>query len=164
MKVLYVASEAVPFVKTGGLADVAGSLPKALKEQGVDVRVILPKSSKIGEKYRDEMEHVYDGTVQFRERTEHFGIDKYEFDGVIYYFVDNEEYFYHDGKHGYNGGAERYSFFSRVFFKCLPIIDFWPDYINALDWHASLSTALFKIEHQGDERYEKIKTLYTMAI
>lgn len=63
IKVLYVASEAVPFVKTGGLADVAGSLPKALKEQGVDVRVILPKFSKIGEKYRDAMEHVYDGTI-----------------------------------------------------------------------------------------------------
>ena len=164
MKVLYVASEAVPFVKTGGLADVAGSLPKALKEQGADVRVILPKSSKIGEKYLDEMEHVYDGTVQFRNRTEHFGIDKYELDGVIYYFVDHKEYFYHDGRHGYVKGSERFSFFTRVFLKCLPIIDFWPDYINALDWHASLSAALFRIEHHGDESYEKIKTLYTITV
>ena len=114
MKVLYVASEAVPFIKTGGLADVAGSLPKALKAQGVDVRVILPKFSKIGEKYREGMEHVYDGTIPVSWRTKYIGIDKYELDGVIYYFVDNEEYFAREGLYGYDDDAERYSFFSRI--------------------------------------------------
>ena len=162
MKVLYVASEAVPFVKTGGLADVAGSLPKALKEQGVDVRVILPKFSKIGEKYRDEMEHVYDGTIPVSWRTKYVGIDKYELDGVIYYFVDNEEYFYRDGLYGYDDDAERYSFFCRAVLNCLPAIDFFPDVINANDWHAGLVPVLLKLEHQGDERYEAIKTIYTI--
>ena len=162
MKVLYVASEAVPFVKTGGLADVAGSLPKALKEQGVDVRVILPKFSKIGEKYREGMEHVYDGTIPVSWRTKYVGIDKYELDGVPYYFVDNEEYFAREGLYGYDDDAERYSFFSRAILNCLPAIDFWPDVINANDWHAGLVPVLLKLEHQGDERYEKIKTLYTI--
>lgn len=162
MKVLYVASEAVPFVKTGGLADVAGSLPKALKEQGVDVRVILPKFSKISEEFRDKMEHIYDGTINVSWRTKFVGIDKYELDGVIYYFVDNEEYYYRDGVYGYDDDAERFSFFCRAVLNCLPAIDFFPDVINSNDWHAGLVSVLLKLEHQGDPRYEKIKTLYTI--
>ncbi len=162
MKVLYVASEAVPFVKTGGLADVAGSLPKELKKQGVDVRVILPKFSKIPEEYRDKMEHVYDGTIYVSWREKFVGIDKYELDGVIYYFVDNVEYFYRDGVYGYDDDAERFSFFCRAVLNCLPAIDFFPDVINSNDWHAGLISVLLKLEHRGDERYEKIKTLYTI--
>ena len=162
MKVLYVASEAVPFVKTGGLADVAGSLPQALKEQGVDVRVILPKFSKISEEYRDKMEHIYDGTINVSWRTKFVGIDKYELDGVIYYFVDNEEYYYREGVYGYDDDAERFSFFCRAVLNCLPAIDFFPDVINANDWHAGLVPVLLKLEHNGDERYDKIKTIYTI--
>ncbi|MBR3777122.1 MAG: glycogen/starch/alpha-glucan phosphorylase, partial [Kiritimatiellae bacterium] len=162
MKVLYVASEAVPFIKTGGLADVAGSLPKALKEQGVDVRVILPKFGKISEKYRDAMEHVYDGTIPVSWRTKYVGIDKYELEGVTYYFVDNEEYFSREGLYGYDDDAERYSFLCRAILNCLPAIDFFPDVINANDWHAGLVPVLLKLEHQGDARYEKIKTIYTI--
>ena len=89
MKVLYVASEAVPFCKTGGLADVAGSLPKALKAQGIDVRVVIPKFSAIKEEFRNNMEHVYSGSVPVSWRTKFVGIDKYELDGVTYYFIDN---------------------------------------------------------------------------
>lgn len=85
MKVLYVASEAVPFAKTGGLADVAGSLPKALKAEGVDVRVIMPKFGKIPEKFRDAMEHVYDGEIPVAWRSKFVGLDKLEHDGVTYY-------------------------------------------------------------------------------
>ncbi len=162
MKVLYVASEAVPFVKTGGLADVAGSLPRALKDQGVDVRVILPKFSKISEEYRDKMEHIYDGTINVSWRTKFVGIDKYELDGVIYYFVDNEEYYYRDGVYGYDDDAERFSFFCRAVLNCLPALDFFPDVINANDWHAGLVPVLLKLEHNGDERYDNIKTLYTI--
>ena len=162
MKVLYVASEANPFVKTGGLADVAGSLPKALKQQGVDVRVILPKFSKISEEYRNKMEHVYDGTIPVSWRTKYVGIDKYEIDGVTFYFVDNEEYFYRDGLYGYDDDAERFSFFCRAILNCLPAIDFFPDVINCNDWQSALIPVFLKLEHQGDERYEKIKTLYTI--
>ncbi len=162
MKVLYVASEAVPFCKTGGLADVAGSLPKALKAQGIDVRVVIPKFSAIKEEFRNNMEHVYSGSVPVSWRTKFVGIDKYELDGVTYYFVDNEEYFYRDGFYGYDDDAERFSFFCRAILNCLEAIDFWPDVINANDWHAALIPVLLKLEHQGDSRYEKIKTIFTI--
>ena len=100
MKVLYVASEAVPFVKTGGLADVAGSLPAALVKDGVDCRVILPKYGAISEEIRNSMEHVYDGILNVAWRDKFVGIDKYVLDGVTYYFVDNEEYFNREGFYG----------------------------------------------------------------
>ena len=162
MKVLYVASEAVPFCKTGGLADVAGTLPKALKDQGIDVRVILPKFGAIKEEFLQNMEHVYDGTVPVSWRNKYVGIDKYVLDGVTYYFVDNQEYFYREGFYGYDDDAERFSFFSRAILNCLEAIDFWPDVINANDWHAALVPVLLKLEHQGDERYAKIKTIFTI--
>ena len=162
MKVLYVASEAVPFCKTGGLADVAGTLPKALKDQGIDVRVIMPKFRGIGEQFRDNMEHIYSGSINVSWRTKFMGIDKYELDGITYYFVDNEEYFYRDGYYGYDDDAERFSFFSRAVLSCLDAIDFWPDVINANDWHAALIPVFLKLEHQGDDRYAKIKTIFTI--
>jgi starch synthase len=159
---LYVAAEAVPFAKTGGLADVAGSLPKALKEDGVDVRVIMPKFGKIPEEYRDKMEHVYDGELNVAWRSKYVGLDKYELDGVTYYFVDNEEYFNREGFYGYDDDAERFSFFCRAVLNLLPAMDFWPDVINTNDWHAGLVNVFLKLEHMGDERYEKIKTVYTI--
>ena len=162
MKVLYVASEAVPFAKTGGLADVAGSLPKALQAEGVDVRVIMPKFGKIPEKFRNAMEHVYDGEIPVSWRSKYVGLDKIEHDGVIYYFVDNEEYFRREGFYGYGDDAERFSFFCRAVLNLLPAMDFWPDVIHTNDWHSGLVNVLLKLEHQGDERYEKIRTLYTI--
>ena len=162
MKILYVAAEAVPFAKTGGLADVAGSLPKALKADGVDVRVIMPKFGKIPEAYRNAMEHVYDGELPVAWRKKYVGLDKYELDGVTYYFVDNEEYFNREGFYGYDDDAERFSFFSRAVLDLLPAMDFWPDVIHTNDWHAGLVNVFLKLEHMGDARYERIKTVYTI--
>ncbi len=162
MKILYVAAEAVPFAKTGGLADVAGSLPKALKADGVDVRVIMPKFGKIPEAYRNAMEHVYDGELPVAWRKKYVGLDKYELDGVTYYFVDNEEYFNREGFYGYEDDAERFSFFSRAVLDLLPAMDFWPDVIHTNDWHAGLVNVFLKLEHMGDARYERIKTVYTI--
>ena len=162
MKVLYVAAEAVPFAKTGGLADVAGSLPKALKADGMDVRVIMPKYGKIPEEYREKMEHIYDGTIPVYWRNKFVGIDELEYNGVTFYFVDNEEYFNREGFYGYDDDAERLSFFSRAVLNLLPAIDFWPDVIHANDWHTGLVSVLLKLEHAGDERYEKIRTVYTI--
>ena len=162
MKVLYVASEAVPFAKTGGLADVAGSLPKALVGEGVDVRVIMPKFGKIDEKYRNNMEHIYDGTLNVAWREKYVGLDKYELDGVTYYFVDNQEYFDREGFYGYDDDAERFSFFCRAVLNLLPAMDFWPDVIHTNDWHAGLVNVFLKLEHTDDERYQGIKTLYTI--
>ncbi len=162
LKVLYVASEAVPFVKTGGLADVAGSLPKALKKQGVDVRVVMPKYGKIASEYLDKMEHVYDGEFTIAWRTKFLGIDKLEMDGVTFYFIDNQEYFYRDGFYGYGDDAERFAFFSRAVLELLPQVDFWPDVIHTNDWHTALVNVYLRLDHMGDGRYEKIRTVFTI--
>ena len=162
LKVLYVASEAVPFVKTGGLADVAGSLPKALKKQGVDVRVVMPKYGKIAQEYLDKMEHIYDGDFTVSWRTKYLGIDKLELDGVTFYFIDNQEYFYRDGFYGYGDDAERFAFFSRAALEILPQEDFWPDVIHTNDWHTALVNIYLRLDHIGDARYEKIRTVFTI--
>ena len=162
MKVLYVVSEAVPFVKTGGLADVAGSLPKALVAAGVDARVVLPKYSSIPEEYRNKMEHVAHITIPVSWREKYAGVEKLVYDGVTYYFIDNEEYFRRDGMYGYGDDAERFSFFSRAVLNLLPAIDFWPDVINSNDWHAALVNVFLKLEHNGDQRYSNIKTVFSI--
>jgi len=164
MKVLYVASEAVPFCKTGGLADVAGTLPKALKLCGddMDVRVIMPKFGQIPEEYRNNMEHIYDDELNVAWRSKFVGVDKYELDGVIYYFIDNQEYYNREGFYGYDDDAERFSFFCRAVLNLLPAIDFWPDVIHSNDWHAALISVFLKLEHNGDERYDSIKTMFTI--
>ena len=162
LKVLYVASEAVPFTKTGGLADVAGSLPKALKKQGVDVRVVMPKYGKIAQEYLDKMEHIYDGEFTISWRTKFLGIDKLELDGVTFYFIDNQEYFYREGFYGYGDDAERFSFFSRAVLEILPKDDFWPDVIHTNDWHTALVNVYLRLDHIGDERYERIRTVFTI--
>ena len=164
MKVLYVASEAVPFCKTGGLADVAGTLPKALKLCGddMDVRVIMPKFGQIPEEYRNNMEHIYDDELNVSWRSKFVGVDKYELDGVIYYFIDNQEYYNREGFYGYDDDAERFSFFCRAVLNLLPAIDFWPDVIHSNDWHAALISVFLKLEHNGDERYAPIKTMFTI--
>lgn len=162
MKLLYVAAEAVPFAKTGGLADVAGSLPQALQEQGIDVCVIMPKYGQIPEEYRHKMEHVYDGDLPVAWRRKYVGLDKLEHKGVTYYFVDNEEYFNREGFYGYEDDAERFSFFCRAVLNLLPEIGFWPDIIHTNDWHAALVNVFLRLEHIGDERYEKIRTVFTI--
>ena len=162
MKVLYVASEAVPFAKTGGLADVAGSLPKALVDEGVDIRVIMPKFGKISDDFKNNMEHIYDGELNVSWRSKFVGVDKYVLDGVTYYFIDNQEYYNREGFYGYEDDAERFSFFCRAVLNLLPAIDFFPDIIHTNDWHAGLVNVFLKLEHQNDERYQKIKTLYTI--
>ena len=162
MKVLYVAAEAVPFVKTGGLADVAGSLPKELKAEGVDIRVIMPKFGKIPEEYRNAMTHVYDGRLNVAWRDKYVGLDTLEQDGVTFYFVDNEEYFNREGLYGYDDDAERFSFFCRAVLNLLPVLDFWPDVIHTNDWHAALVNVFLKLEHMDDTRYQRIRTLFTI--
>ncbi len=162
MKVLFVASEAVPFIKTGGLADVAGSLPKSLKAEGVDIRVILPKYGSIKEEWTSKMSHVGNITVPVSWRDKYAGVDMIERDGVTYYFLDNEEYFKRDSLYGYFDDAERFAFFSRAVLNVLPMLDFWPDVIHTNDWHAGMVNVFLKLDHIGDERYAGIKTLFSI--
>ena len=102
LKLLYVVSEAAPFIKTGGLGDVAGSFPKAVKGQNIDIRVVMPKYSNIPEQYRSKMQNIYTGTVNVAWREKYVGIEKLEYNGITFYFIDNEEYFKREGCYGGN--------------------------------------------------------------
>ncbi|BFT71528.1 glycogen synthase GlgA [Paenibacillus sp. P36] len=162
MKVLFAASEAVPFIKTGGLADVIGSLPKELIQQGLDVRVILPKYGGIPAKYRDAMTTAVTHDIYVGWRKQYIGIQALQQDGVTFYFVDNEFYFNRSGVYGYGDEAERFAFFCKGVIETLPLLDFQPDVIHCHDWQASMIPVLLKAHYQHLPFYSEIKTLTTV--
>lgn len=162
LKILFVASEAVPFIKTGGLADVAGSLPKALKAQGVDARLIVPKYSDIPETYRNEMKFLHNTTVRVGWRNQYCGVEYLEHNGVPTYFIDNEQYFKRSGLYGYKDDDERFAFFSRAVLDILPQIDFMPDVIHCNDWHTGPVSVYLKLEYQKDPRYQHVRSVFTI--
>lgn len=162
LKVLFVAAEAVPFAKTGGLADVAGSLPKELKAQGVDVRVVMPKYGSIPEKYKKKMKSLLETAVNVSWRSQYCGVQQLDHEGVPVYFVDNEQYFNREGLYGYEDDAERFAFFSRAVLDMLPQIGFIPDIIHCNDWHTGMVSVFLKLEHAKDEQYKNIRTIYTI--
>lgn len=162
MNVLFVASEAVPFIKTGGLADVMGSLPKALAADGVDVRLVIPKYSAIGEQFQAQMEHVVTGTVNLAWRQLYFGVDEVKLDGVTVYFIDNEWYFKRKKLYGYGDDAERFAYFCRAVLTMLPQVGFKPDIIHCNDWHTGLLCVFLKQDFYHDPFYQGIKVIYTI--
>ena len=162
MKVLFAVSECVPFVKSGGLADVAGALPKELNRLGNDVRVILPKYSLIAEKFRDKMVKVDEITVSVGWRQQYCGIETLKYEGITYYFLDHEYYFYRDSLYGHYDDGERFSFFCRGVLDALKAIDFQPDIIHSHDWHAGMINFLLKEEYVQDDYYNQIKTVFTI--
>ncbi|MGN7760143.1 glycogen synthase GlgA [Paenibacillus sp. 22594] len=162
MKVLFAAAEAHPFVKTGGLADVIGALPKALKGAGVDVRVILPKYRGIPEKFVSQMEHVAVLSVPIGWRNQYCGIERLVYDGIPIYFVDNEYYFGRDGIYGYMDDGERFAFFNRAVLECLEVIDFQPDVLHSHDWHAAVIPMLLQGHYRHNPFYKEIRTVFTI--
>ncbi len=163
MKILFAASECVPFIKTGGLADVVGALAPVLAHKGNDVRVILPKYSAIPEKYESKMRHVLDFEVQLGWRKQYCGIEALEADGVTYYFVDNRYYFGRNYVYGTGGDEyERFAFFSRAVLNALPLIPFEPDVIHAHDWQAGMIPALLRIQYGHVGSYARIRTVMTI--
>lgn len=162
MKVLFAASEAVPFIKTGGLADVIGSLPKELIGQGLDVRVILPKYGGISAKYRDAMTTVVKHDIYIGWRKQYIGIEVLQQDGVTFYFVDNEYYFKRPGIYGYGDEAERFGFFCKGVIETLPLLDFQPDVIHCHDWQTGMIPVLLKAHYQHLPFYSEIKTISTV--
>lgn len=159
--ILAVGSECVPFAKTGGLADVLGTLPRELVKLGYDARVMLPLHRIIKEKYGHQMEHVCSFTVLLGQESKFVGIEKLEMGGVTYYFVDNEQFF---GFEIYKGGdleSEQYIFFSRAVLESLPLIGFIPDVIQANDWQAALIPVLIKAQYGGAPQ-GAIKTVFTI--
>ena len=163
MKILFTASESVPFIKTGGLADVVGALAPVLAKEGHDVRVIIPAYSEVLQKWQDQMTHVCDFEVQLGWRRQYCGIEKLERDGVIWYFMDNKYYFGRPYIYGMGGDEyERFGFFCRSVLNMLPLIDFQPEVIHAHDWQSGMIPALLKIQYAHLPFYEKIRTIYTI--
>lgn len=163
MKILFTASECVPFVKTGGLADVVGALAPVLAKQGHDVRVILPMYTAISQKWQNQMEYLLDFEVQLGWRRQYCGVQILKKDGVTYYFLDNKYYFGRPYIYGLGGDEyERYGFFCRACLNVLPLIDFAPDVLHAHDWQSGMIPALLKIQYAHLPFYANIRTMYTI--
>ncbi len=160
--VLFVTAEAVPFVKTGGLADVTGSLPAELAKNGMDVRIILPKYGDIAGHYKDKMEKVGQTTIQLGWRQQFMGIEKIVDRGITYYFVDNEYYFKRKGIYGFFDDAERYAYFCRAVLESIPLLDFVPDVLHCHDWHSGLVSVFLKEQYAHLPLYSKMKTVFTI--
>ncbi|WP_339187258.1 glycogen synthase GlgA [Paenibacillus sp. FSL P2-0121] len=162
MKVLFAAAEAHPFVKTGGLADVIGALPKALKAAGVDVRVILPKYRGIPDKFTAQMEHLTEVYVPIGWRKQYCGIERIIYEGIPVYFIDNEYYFGRDGIYGYMDDGERFAFYNRAVLECLPAIDFQPDVLHCHDWHAAVIPMLLQGHYRHNPFYSEMRSVFTI--
>ena len=163
MKVLYVTSECVPFIKTGGLADVAGSLPAELNRLGADVRVVLPKYRCIDGYWLSRMAHVTDFSVLFGPRSMYCGVETVTDNGVTYYFVDNEEMFSVDAIYG-DGVQEgyRFAFFCRAVAEMLRRLDFVPDVLHLNDWQTGLVAAMLRTQYAGDKRLAAMRILFSI--
>lgn len=163
MKILFCASECVPFCKTGGLADVVGALAPVLAKQGHDVRVMLPLYSAIPDEYVSQMRHVCDFQVDLGWRNQYCGVEALNMDGVTWYFIDNKYYFDRGYIYGLGGDEyERYGFFDRAVLNTLPHIDFHPDVIHCHDWQTGFVPALLKIQYAHLDFYKDIKTIFTI--
>jgi starch synthase len=165
MKIWFASSEVDPFVKTGGLADVAGSLPVALGRMGIDIRVVMPKYGQIAAKYSDRMEFIGSVEVDLTWRRQYCGIFRLVENGVTCYFLDNEYYFHRDWYYGLEDDGERFAFFCRAILDVLPKIGFKPDIIHLNDWQTGL-TSLFLDAHyrqfREDGFYRDIQTVFTI--
>lgn len=160
LKVLFVASEAAPFAKTGGLGDVIGSLPKELRKQDLDVRVIIPKYSGIPLEFSGQMVQKATCIVPVGWRNQYCGLFELSYQGIIWYFLDNEYYFRRDGLYGHYDDAERFAFFCRAVLEALPHMDFVPDIIHCHDWPTGPLAAMLKLQYR--DRYAAVKTVFTI--
>ena len=161
--ILFVASECVPFVKTGGLADVVGSLPKYFNKEEFDVRVIVPKYTAIPEEYRSRMEYVTHFYLELAWRKQYVGILQLELHGVKFYFIDNEFYFCGNGPYGeIYQDIEKFAFFDKAVLSSLPLIGFRPDIIHCHDWQTGLIPVYLHDSFQQDEFFQGIKSIMTI--
>jgi len=163
-KILFAAFEASPFIKTGGLGDVAGALPAHLKNDEFDARVILPLLSSIPEEYRSKMKYMTNYEVQLGWRSQYCGLFSMMKGGVKYYFLDNEHYFKRGQVYGEFDDAERVAFFSKAVLETIRHIagSFAPDIIHANDWHTALIPVYLREQYNGDPLYDRIKTVFTI--
>ena len=162
MKVLYAASEALPFIASGGLADVAGSLPQALRKRLVGCRVVMPLYDGIKQELKDSMKFITNISVPVAWRRQYCGIFEARAGGVIYYLLDNQYYFKRDALYGFYDDAERFAFFARAVLEIIPHIDFKPDIIHCNDWQTALTPLYYSTMYANQPGYENIKTVLTI--
>ncbi|MCR4890050.1 MAG: glycogen synthase GlgA [Ruminococcus sp.] len=162
MKILFAASEAVPYAASGGLADVTGSLPKAISVKGHECAVVIPLYKAISPELRADMEFVTNITVDVSWRKQYCGVYKAERDGITYYFIDNEYYFNRDGMYGFYDDCERFVFFDRAVLEMIRHIDFKPDIISCNDWQTALIPVYFQVYYKYQQGYDNIKTAFTI--
>ncbi len=162
--ILFAGAEVMPFAATGGLGDVLGSLPRELadSEEDSDIRVVMPLYSVIGEEWRHQMQSVAEFDVWVSWRKQYCGVKKLERDGVIYYFIDNQYYFYRDSMYGSFDDGERYAFFCLAVLEMMKALSYFPDILHANDWHTALCPVYLRTLYSLDERYKKIKSVFTI--
>lgn len=164
MQIVFASAECAPFVKTGGLGDVAGSLPAALVRAGAEVIVMVPKYATIKDEYKAQMEHFADFYVNLGWRNEYCGLEKLEHDGVTYMFVDNERYFARDYPYGFFDDGERFAFFSKAITESLQHLPegFECDILHCNDWQTALAPVFLREFYQGLPLYDRVKTVFSI--
>ncbi|MBE6048997.1 MAG: glycogen synthase GlgA [Clostridium sp.] len=163
MKVLFVASEAAPLIKSGGLGDVAGALPKELVRKGIDARVVIPKYKGVNWKLKDKLNFNRWFMINVSWRTRYVGVFEYKYEGVTYYLIDNEAYFNRDGLYGYFDDGERFAYFDRAVLEMLKQIDWQPDIIHCNDWQTGMIPVMLRLEYaRKDLFYAGIRTVYSI--
>ncbi|MBR2847442.1 MAG: glycogen synthase [Clostridia bacterium] len=162
-KILFVASEAAPFVASGGLGDVIGALPAAIMNKSdMDVRVVLPFYRDISEKHMSEIEYLCYTYVSLGWRNQYCGIFRTKYKNVTFYFIDNEYYFKREGCYGHFDDGERFAYFCKSALEILPVIDFFPDVIHAHDWQSALVPIYLRTLFGDNEKYRRIRTAFTI--
>lgn len=164
MQIVFASAECAPFVKTGGLGDVAGSLPAALVRAGAEVIVMVPKYATIKDEYKAQMEHFFDFYVSLGWRNEYCGLEKIEHDGVTYMFIDNERYFARDYPYGFFDDGERFAFFSKAITESLQHLPagFECDILHCNDWQTALAPVFLREFYQGLPLYDRVKTVFSI--
>ncbi len=162
MKILYAASEAAPFIKVGGLGDVAGALPKALCRAGDDCRVILPYYGSIPQHLKDQCRYRTHFYVHSAGENRYCGIFEAKIDGVVYYLLDNEFYFHREKTYGEGDDAERFAFFSRAILESIPLLDFIPDVLHCNDWHTAMVPVLLDTQFRWRWEFKNIRSVFTI--
>lgn len=162
MNILIVASEAHPFIKTGGLGDVIGALPVALNDLGADVRVVIPNYRDIKKEIKENLKYIDNFTVNVGWRNQYCGILEYEHEGVKFYLLDNEYYFNRGGLYGYYDDGEKFAFFDRAVLEFAKHIDWVPDILHCNDWQTGMVPVLLKLEYSKEEKFKNMKTMFSI--